>query len=243
MRILVLGDTHGRGFWKSIKDIQKWDKIIFIGDYLDSFDIDPETQIINFKEICHFKEENPDKAVLLIGNHDEHYFPFMGNSGTSGYNSKFAPTYGHLLETYKDLLQMAHNEDNILFSHAGVGETWLKESYLNFPEDYSFSSAKDIADKVNEVWFFKPLLFKFNGWEPTGDNIGQTPVWIRPRSLMRDSGKMIENGIIQVVGHTSVTKILLPIEDARAKFIMIDTLGTSGEYLIIEDGIFKIGKV
>lgn len=244
-RIIVVGDTHGRGFWSFIKDKEKWTKFIFIGDYFDSFDISPEHQIENFRDIIRFKEKHPDKVVLLIGNHDEHYFPFMGDSGTSGYNTGAAPNYGHLLMTYKDLLQMAYSEGNMLFTHAGVGETWLEANLFEREgtiEDIR-KDAHEIADVVNEVWKHKPLSFKFNGWEPTGDNIGQTPVWIRPRSLMRDSTNIIEAGITQVVGHTGVTKILLPTEDIRAKFIMIDALGTSGEYLIIEDGQFKTGKI
>jgi hypothetical protein len=248
MKTVAIGDTHGRSFWKLIIEQEKpFDKLIFIGDYFDTHEtISPELQAINFREICQYKEENSDKVILLIGNHDEHYFPFMGNSGTSGYNTGAAPAIGHLLMTYKDLLKMAHAEDNLLFSHAGIGETWLINNHPDLetnPGIYLFNSAKDIANKVNELWKFKPLLFKFNGWEPTGDNVGQTPIWIRPRSLMKDSQKMKENGITQIVGHTQQNQIDIKGKATGGKYYFIDTLGTSGEYLIINNGEFKTEKL
>ena len=29
MRIIVMGDTHGRSVWKFVKEKEKWDKFIF----------------------------------------------------------------------------------------------------------------------------------------------------------------------------------------------------------------------
>ena len=71
--ILSIGDTHGRGIALQIaKDnIHKVDKIVFIGDYVDSFDISPVIILHNLKEIIEFKKQYPDKVVLLLGNHDE----------------------------------------------------------------------------------------------------------------------------------------------------------------------------
>lgn len=243
MRIIAIGDTHGRSFWKLIKEKEKWDKFIFIGDYFDTHEtISPELQQINFKEICEFKEANPDKVVLLIGNHDEHYFPFMGNSGTSGYNAGAAPNYGHLLSTYNDLLQMAYSEGDILFSHAGIGEIWLENNFPKGEGEFTLSNnAKEIADLVNSIWKYKPLSFKFvsTAYNPYGDDIFQTPIWIRPDSLKKASQNMKNVGIIQIVGHTQQDII----RTNWGSYFFIDALGTSGEYLIIEDGEFKTGKI
>lgn len=71
--IAILGDIHSRSFWKDIiprKD--EFKKIIFLGDYLDPYDFEgftKEQAIVNFKEILEFKKDNPEKVVLLIGNH------------------------------------------------------------------------------------------------------------------------------------------------------------------------------
>ena len=76
-KILIIPDVHGRTFWKyAITNIDKYDKVIFLGDYLDPYpyeEISFEDAVINFKEILEFKKANSDKVELLIGNHDCHY--------------------------------------------------------------------------------------------------------------------------------------------------------------------------
>ena len=51
MRTIFLGDTHGRATWKDIITKENPDRVVFIGDYFDSFDIEPAEQMFNFKEI------------------------------------------------------------------------------------------------------------------------------------------------------------------------------------------------
>lgn len=243
MKIVAIGDTHGRAFWKLIAEREKpWDRMILIGDYFDSFDIDGETQQRNFKEICQFKEEHGDKVVLLLGNHDTSYI--IGDI-CSGYQYGAEHNIKHLHSTYKDLTQMAHYEDDVLFTHAGVGESWLEDCVANkldatakLPE----FNAKDVSEFVNDMWEWKPFLFAFNGRDGYGDDMGQTPVWIRPRSLMRD-GQEMKKTLIQVVGHTGQRQIDIEGKATGGRYYFIDTLGTSGEYLIIEDGQFKTNKI
>lgn len=47
------------------------------------------------------------------------------------------------------------------------------------------------------------------------------------------------DGYIQIVGHTTQNKINI----VNDQFVFIDTLGTSGEYLVIEDNILKPTKL
>lgn len=69
-KILVLGDTHGRPFWKEIIEKENPDKIIFLGDYVSTHEgISAEQQLSNLEEILTYKENNPDKVILLRGNH------------------------------------------------------------------------------------------------------------------------------------------------------------------------------
>ena len=57
MKTIVLGDIHGRNVWKDIVFQEQADRVIFIGDYFDSFDIGPAEQMLNFKDIIEFKEK------------------------------------------------------------------------------------------------------------------------------------------------------------------------------------------
>ncbi len=245
MKIIVLGDTHGRSLWKLIANTEQWDKLIFIGDYFDSFDISHIEQLHNFEEIIAFKKQTTKEVVLLIGNHDHHYFPEIGYSGTSGWQGDVkAINIGGLLNQHREHLQMAYAQDNFLFTHAGVGEAWLERIVRhNLVPKLPDYTAKDIAAWVNSIWQHKPLLFKFTGRDDTGDDMGQTPIWIRPRSLMKDSQELKKMGIIQVVGHTQQNCIDIKGKATGGKYYFIDTLGTSGEYLIIKDGVVSTKSV
>ena len=83
MKLIALGDTHGRLNWKDIvaKELESSDRVIFIGDYFDThYDETPEQQLSNFNDIVTFKKANIDKVTLLIGNHDMHYLSGVNES-------------------------------------------------------------------------------------------------------------------------------------------------------------------
>lgn len=228
-KTIVIGDTHGRNDWKRIVN-QEFDRIIFIGDYLDTHDkISGEEQGYNFQDILQFKKDNPNKVVLLIGNHDCHYMTHW-NEQYSGFQSgmqwKFRDILNQALK--ENLLQMCHVQGKFLFSHAGVSKTWLEYAHYTFDEP--------LMSFINETFKYFPKYFKFNGRDPYGDDITQSPVWIRPQSLFEDGLKEYT----QIVGHTTMKKINPPKGDSNMWFI--DTLGTSGEYIIIEDKQVKISK-
>jgi metallophosphoesterase superfamily enzyme len=72
MKLLAIGDIHGRDVWKDINFLA-FDKVVFVGDYVDSY-IRSDWQVYqNLKEIIDLKKQNFDKVVLLLGNHDIHY--------------------------------------------------------------------------------------------------------------------------------------------------------------------------
>lgn len=73
MKLLIVPDVHGRDFWiKPCKDIEKYDKIIFLGDYHDPypFQVSEHTSRKRLREdLVPFVENNRDKVVCLLGNH------------------------------------------------------------------------------------------------------------------------------------------------------------------------------
>ncbi len=230
MKIIAIGDVHGRSFWKLIAAAQAFDKLVILGDYFDSFDISASDQMNNFSKLIAYKRANPDKVVLLMGNHDLHYLPVAMDAFEmySGFQQRFAFQISQLLEDNKNLLQMCYKWENYLFTHAGVTHTWLNDAGYGDEEIDVF---------INELFQYQPLSFFFNGSNPYGDDITQSPVWVRPASLTRNAYKY--ETIKQVVGHTTVQKLVI-IKD---RFFFIDTMGTSKEYLILDDGRVSIGKV
>ena len=232
MKTLILGDTHGRSNWKLAIHQDQPDRVIFIGDYFDSFEIPGVDQIHNFKEIIHYKESNPQvEVVLLIGNHDHHYFPEIGYTGTSGFQRTMAPSITQVIDENRHHLQMAYGFGDYLFTHAGVSPVFMDQVFGS--DDWS---KENVVVDLNEMFRYKPKAFDFNGLESSGDNATQTPIWIRPKSLMRDA-QNLKKSIIQVVGHTSVARIDKKGGSTGGRYYFIDTLDTSKEYMIITDNI------
>ena len=233
MKTIFLGDTHGRSLWKDIIAKETPDRVVFIGDYFDSFDIGSAEQQFNFKEIIAFKESAQYEVIMLIGNHDYHYYP--GGETYSGYQHGAAPAIRQLLEENKHHLQMCYQLDNILCSHAGIGHNWLVEQ-----EKYESGS---IADFVNDIWNYKPIRFMFYGFDPYGDNKTQTPIWIRPASLLsgnRDT--FLKTDYIQIAGHTQVHKIDIKGKATGGRYYFIDAIDER-QYLIYEGSEFKLGEI
>lgn len=229
-RIIAIGDVHGRTIWEEIVEKEESsDKFIFVGDYFDThYDVTGKEQIDNFKKIIEFKKNNMDKVVLLIGNHDYHYI-----KGTFASYSSYQPIYateiGGLLDSAlsENLMQMCFVHNKYVFTHAGVTKTWATANNID---------VNNLEASINDLFRTKPLSFGFTrgrNYSPTGDDITQTPIWVRLPSLHRDA----LDDVIYVVGHTTHANI-----NITGTYIAIDTLGTSGEYLIIENNLVSIGK-
>ncbi len=252
---IYIGDIHGRDVWKQIVEEHKdADNIVFIGDYFDSFDIPGLTQLNNAKEIVEFKkfqELDPTKKVyLLIGNHDIHYMRgIKWKGGTSGFQTNMMHQFEQFFEENKEHFQMCVQIGDRLCTHAGVSETFIKDTgyWSHDYEDYD-----GIEEFINDLFHFKPNEFTFEGYDNRnfglaspngyGDDEGQSPIWIRPRSLQRSNKKSeLKKQYIQIVGHTQQDHIDIKGKTTGGKYYYIDTL-PSGEYLIDEDGEFSVGN-
>ena len=244
MKTVAIGDIHGRSVWKLIVNIENPDRVIFIGDYFDSFDIKGEEQLNNFLDIVEYKKTSGKEVIMLIGNHDHHYFPEVGDTGTSGYQAMFSYQLRPILDANREHLQMAYQFDDFLFSHAGVSS-----KFMNSVFGTNGWKTETIVDDLNELFKYKPLTFSFGSatnisyLDPYGDNEEQSPIWIRPRSLKSANRNTLRKEVIQVVGHTAQNQIDIHGKTNGLRYFFIDTLETSGEYLIINDNVITTGKV
>lgn len=239
MKTVVIGDIHGRSIWKLITHLENPDKVIFIGDYFDSFDLKTEEQVNNFLDIVEYKKTSGKEVIMLIGNHDHHYLPEISDSGTSGYQRAGKYQIEPTVDANREHLQIAYQMDEFLFTHAGVSSVFMDQTFG--PQGWKVET---IVDQLNEMLMYRPGVFSFNGLDPYGDNEYQTPIWIRPRSLMKANRNTLRTRVIQVVGHTEVRHLdLIGSEKAAGgRYYFIDCLGKSGEYLIIQDGVLLTGQ-
>lgn len=267
MKVLSLGDIHGRDKWMfhthgspyefnlwkiSVENgapadnefwnefpYMEYDKIVFVGDYVDSFELGNKVILRNLENIIFFKRMLPDKVVLLLGNHDVQYI--VQNEICSGYRSEMRPDLANLFNDNKDIFQLAYqvnSEKGIhLWTHAGVTREWLKDTkreifspkYRLYPviEEYENS---DIADLLNILWEIRnDRIFNIDA-HSGGFDLWAGPIWVRPDIL---SHFHIE-GVNQIVGHTPHKAIRID-ELVNSKHYYIDRLfGKDDEVLILD---------
>ena len=226
MKTVIIGDIHGHDSWKQVvAQEHDADRFVFVGDYFDSFTVTGVVQIHNFKEIIEFKTTSGKEVIMLIGNHDYHYMRGV-TQYYSGYQSGARPAIEQLLYENKNHMQMAYGMNGFIFTHAGVSSDWL--------QIHGYDNESNLIDWINDMWKYKPNVFGFAGRDPYGDSTISSPIWIRPYSLQKTNRDTLRDQFIQVVGHTTQGKIDTEGKSTGGRYYYIDTLGTSGEYMILE---------
>ena len=213
MKILVVGDIHGRTFWKSPVEryINKVDKIVFLGDYFDPYPNDdgecPSFTFMmnNFNEILDLKKANPDKVVLLYGNHDYHYASkkFDDMARSTRFNNFKSYELRQTFNENSDLFQLcyiANNENKkVVFTHAGITKFWLDLCGIKNDEN----SEAEINNLKNDDEGASKLAII--GIERTwlGEKTG-SPLWCDLTEFVRNEG--LGKGFMQIFGHTRLKK-------------------------------------
>jgi predicted MPP superfamily phosphohydrolase len=248
MKLVAIGDIHGRDYWKQIIDQeQDADTFVFVGDYFDSFTIKGPEQINNFLDIIEFKKQSKVPVILLIGNHDYHYYPGIEDNGTSGYQTLMAPSIKHVVDDNKQHLQAAYQVDEFIFTHAGLSSEWLDDNIVMW-------DVPNLAMYVNDLFYYQPQKLAYRSYKQVGDQVYgvggygsetfQGPLWIRPKALMAANRDTLRKQIIQVVGHTPQDTIDIKGKSTGGRYYFIDTLEYGqNQYLVIKDGVVSLGEL
>lgn len=216
MKVIVIGDIHGRNEWKSIADLSilsttpnlktDYDKYIFLGDYVDSFTITGNVILENLKEIVQLKKNYPDNIVLLLGNHDLHYLFSYETHRCSGYNSIFALDYKQIFNENIDLFEPIYQIGNYIFSHAGISNQWWEKFLKNIKLRKNTKFNSTLIVDAFKTYYNRPRtlnsLFDV-GYSRGGFNAVGGIFW----ADFRDTYKNYLDGYHQIVGHTRIKKI------------------------------------
>lgn len=193
----VISDIHGRSNWIDpvTSVIDHMDTLLIMGDYFDSFDITSDTQIETFRKIMNLKNSYPDKIVCLLGNHDYHYTDMTDNQ-YSGYQPNMRYIIKNLLvpNIENGNIVLAHRINNVLFTHAGVTNTWLTNAV---PFELKDEDMVDVDVLLNDIFKHRPQVLDIV-ISTNGRTRSNSPIWVRPKALLSDQ---IPN-YFQVVGHT-----------------------------------------
>lgn len=223
MKLITVSDIHGRGDWIHV-DVTTYDRVIFLGDYVDSHSLSDGVILNNFHQIIKLKQQYPEKVVLLIGNHDAQYLHYP-NYSCSSFRQSIQSALTELFRGNRLLFQIAHQERKYLFTHAGVTNNWLTACKLRVDKSAISSmlnNAATLADGLNLIHStpeFQPLLFEVaparGGYDPFSG-----PVWADRSETRMD----YLNEFHQVVGHTP-TPEFITVGDETSSITYTDILG------------------
>lgn len=242
MKLLVIPDLHGKTCWKERINQNDWDKVIFLGDYVDAWSCKDDIMLNNLLDIIQFRKDNMNRVVLLLGNHDIQYLYFP-NYQCSGFRPGIASSLHYIYKENKDLFQIAYQINDYLFTHAGISSKWYNK-YIKDIEDIWSSFSTDekgtsgsFADILNCVshtsndWILYEVGSMRGGLR---GNLGG-PLWADKDETMEG----IPKGFIQIVGHTPIptgikeyNKVMGTTYEDRS-ITYTDCLDTIQEYLLL----------
>ncbi|MFB0562105.1 MAG: metallophosphoesterase [Candidatus Lokiarchaeia archaeon] len=160
-KILIVGDTHGdlestlpivRRFIR-----EKYDGVIFLGDYVDR----GLMQIENINYLLALKLLHPEKVILLRGNHEtpaaNRYYGFMDEVSRM-FSIEFYNVYSKLF-SHLPYASLVNGE--ILCLHGGLAK--------------GLNTIKQINDLPDEVQISNPIIFQLLWNDPRDGVKGFTP--------------------------------------------------------------------
>lgn len=192
-RVLVIPDVHLKPwiFDEAEKvDKSSYEDIVVLGDLVDDWgkgnDLGAYEETLN--RAAEFGKEHGE-SLWCYGNHDVSY---LWDAMESGYSVQARLTavdgITKLERILEDRYKFVHRIDNVLFSHAGVTETFVLHSC-----GYHVKEIDDILAKINRMG-------KQELWRDS------SPIWARPQA---DFYRMFRDDLFyQVVGHTPVEEPL-----------------------------------
>ena len=218
---IAIGDVHGLDLWRDVVEAHPECGVVFLGDYLDPYGYVHKGKLLdNLRAIMQLKRDRPEDVVLLLGNHDLHYFCDEACVGTR-FDMEIAADASKLFLDNIHLFQYAFQDGEYLFTHAGVSQEW-------FDNDFCGDAARPIADQLNN---------------PAAD---QVPALLRVGSarggracdtggiFWADKSELEEPlyGFTQIVGHNRVAEVTEHTGPGGGRIVFCDCL-RNGLYLYI----------
>lgn len=198
-KTIAIGDIHGRDNWKKIVEEHPNDRIVFLGDYCDPYDnISNYNVLNNLLDIIGLKTKRNDDVILLLGNHDMHYIYNSFPLG-SRYNKDISELVKCLFEDWRGYFQLAYQEGDTLYTHAGVSARWWDKYF----KGRCGGDAPSIAEQLNNPTEEQLKAMFQVGYSRGGICECGGIFWADHDETVNDPMP----GVHQVVGHTQMMAI------------------------------------
>ena len=221
-KVFVIPDIHLKP-WMLVKATElikcgDYDMIVLLGDLVDDWNQEKNIDLYKetFDSIYRFLDEFPE-TIYCFGNHDVSYLFQKYESGYSSY-ARSVVVEGVNNIIYKlpeDNSAYIHRIDNILFSHAGLTERFVKRCFGGG----GHLEIDEMIDQINRM--SKEIIWR-----------DDSPIWARPQY---GSLRLYPIGMMQVVGHTPVET---PLYDDDTKLLTLDNFSTYSTGVPIGDEKF-----
>jgi len=227
IKLLAIGDLHGKSCWQVI-DFSEYDKVVFMGDYVDSTSHSDEEILDNLNAVMAVKEQFPEKVVLLLGNHDIQYL-YYPDYRCSGFRPSMQVNLTTFFSRYKHLFQIAYQVNNYLFSHAGLSSPWHERlvallDKIPLGEMSARSNLAAVLNGLDQTWH-RGLLHEVGIIRGGPKEFGGV-TWADKEELRNHPLE----GFHQVVGHNPVPYIEALSFDDDTSITFVDVLGIQEAY-------------
>lgn len=196
MKVLIIPDVHLKPMMfdraEEIMNEYPVDRAVCLMDIADDWEQqwNLDLYVETYNRAINFAKARPD-SLWCYGNHDLSY---VWQEKETGYSPIAVKTVIERLKALQNCLPnkkqvtFVHRIDNVLFSHGGVGNTFVKANI----KEYADLSVDEVLEQINHFGRGK-MWMEFS------------PLWLRPQNSYWHMYK--EDSFLQVVGHTPMKEI------------------------------------
>lgn len=235
-----VGDLHGR-IWAFEEAVEKFekeglDKLVLMGDYVDSYDVTDVEIIYLLKQVIEYKKANPDKVVCLLGNHDYGTI-YSPDYRCSGFRASIAQEIKYLFDTNEDLFQIAFRNGDYMSTHAGILADWIYKysdrlhyyaDLLNIDIVNDLDLLLNAVHKTHDRWILCTVPVIRGG---VAGSVGG-PLWADMSEIKKGNGPMWK--LNHIVGHNRVPRLGKYQHSEGPLVIFTDCIGSITEFLILK---------
>ncbi len=206
-KVFVIPDVHLKPwmFEKASELIRResYDAVVMLGDLVDDWNQERNLDLYN---------ETFDAAIDFVGKHKDtfwcygnHDISYLWQAMESGYSFYARETVADRIEDLRrsmppENVGFIHMIDNVLFSHAGLTESFVMRCFGS-----GYADLFSMIGKINRMG-------EAELWRD------DSPIWARPQY---GEMRMYPQGVLQVVGHTPVKTVL-----EKGDLLTLDTFST-----------------